>query len=134
MTRPAYNTERMTKFSLWCRTNLKDSKDGLILTNIDYIFADYKKKEIMMVEEKTHGATEIHYGQSQIFKFVDFALMNTANLDNIGGWSYKGFYIVSFSKQDPDDSDRILINHIPVTKEQLTQFLNFDISFYDLKK
>lgn len=132
MTRPAYYKGKMTDFSLWIRNNCNDSKNGLSLTNIDYIFTDYKKKRLKIVEEKTYGTTELTYAQSQIFKYVDFALKNTANLDEIGGWEYEGMFIITFSNTDPDNSGEIKVNNVTTTKEKLLKFLNFEIYFKDL--
>lgn len=128
MTLQAFYPEKMTKFSLWIRKNCKDSKDGLTLTNIDFLFSEYKKKRIMIIEEKTHGKTTLSFGQSQIFKLLDAAL----KFAPIEPWKYDGIFVVSFSNEDPDDSDKILINNIQVTKQQLIDFLNFDISFFDI--
>jgi len=117
MTRGIVDGSKMTEFSKWIRSNCRDSKTGLSLSNIDYVITDYKKKTIMILEEKTRLG-EVHFAQQRIMEILDKALRLLPD------WDYKGLHIVKFSNEGPEDSFLIELDGLEVTKEGLKDFIN----------
>jgi hypothetical protein len=68
--RSVLQESQFTPFGLWVQQYLRPSGDGLSITNLDYILEDYKRKKIMLLEEKQSNGT-IHHAQRLTFKIVD---------------------------------------------------------------
>lgn len=124
MTYYGYDHKSM-KMNDWIRMSCKSPKDGLLVTDLDFIFYDYKKNLMMLVETKTFNAVMKDW-QRNLFKKLDSALKTTEE--------YQGFFLISMSNDSPETSDKITINEVEVTKEQLCDFLSFDLKFKDLVK
>jgi len=134
MTKPiTYESSKMTPFSRWIRNECKDSKDGLIVSDIDYILMDYKLKKIKILEEKTSGATQVVFPQTRIMNLVKSAIRKYVG-EEMEGWVYEGFFVVSFDKWCPLDSKDIRISGLKVTPDQLRRFINFEIGYQDLTR
>ncbi len=123
----------MTPFSKWIRSKCKDSRDGLVVSDIDYILIDHKLKRIKILEEKTSGATQIVFPQTRVTNLIRSAVMSYVSR-KMEGWSYEGFFIISFDKWCPLDSKDIRVNGLKVTPSQLRRFINFEITYQDLTK
>jgi hypothetical protein len=120
MTREALFTEKMTDFSIWIRSNCRDSKTGLSLTNIDFVVTDYKKKTVAIIEEKTHMG-EVHFGQQQIIKVLIDAL---SSYEKSSDWRFKGFYLVQFIGRGPEEGKPLFINGEERTVEDLKKLID----------
>jgi hypothetical protein len=133
MTKIQYIPDVMTDFSQWIRKTCKDSHLGLSVVNVDYILNEYKQKRLKIIEEKTHGKKIMDYPQTQVYKILDTAL-KYAEENLVFEYEYEGFFLITFSNTDPENSEFIYINGVSVTKEELLKFLNFEIRFQDLKR
>lgn len=111
-------------FSQWIQMVLKPSTEGLIVSDIDYIFCDYKQRRIKMVEVKTFGKKEMPFAQKQIYKIIHEALKKGKLYD---GFKYDGSYLICLSNSNPYNSEDITVNGKVVTVEYLESLLNFDI-------
>ena len=115
MTKSRYD-EHSTEFGLWLREQPEiDSGLGFVATNLDYIWANYKTGEWMLIEEKRYGREPQLY-QRQLFEKVD----KLCRQDKL----YRGFHILVFQHSNPDDG-KIWLDEQPVTKDQLLDFLQF---------
>lgn len=68
--RSVNDSSQFTPFGLWIREYLRPSSDGFSVTNLDYVFEDYKNKKIMLVEEKQSGGV-LHKSQMLTFDVLD---------------------------------------------------------------
>lgn len=120
-------SNKSTKMNDWIRMILKDPKFGLLVTDLDFIFYDYKKKRMKLIEVKTFNATMKRW-QRELFAIINKALENqTQDIE------YEGFFLIQLDKEHPEESTQMKINNIEVTKQQLIDFLNFDIRFNELE-
>ena len=140
MTKPiTYESSKMTPFSKWIRDKCKNSKKvgtrpyGLILSDIDYVLMEYKLKRIKILEEKTSGATQIAFPQTKIMNLVKLAVKKYVE-EEMEGWVYEGFFVISFDKWYPLDSKDIRVNGLEVTADQLRRFIDFELTYQDLTK
>ena len=115
-------------FEAWIRARPElDSSLGYTRIDLDIFWRNYRTQEFMVIEKKMYGKTNMSRPQRDIYSLVDFALRTV--FPN----KYKGFYIVSFSGEGPEDSDSTTIIHwktkqyITVTEEELSEFLQFNI-------
>ena len=119
--------------STWLRKTLKNSKNGHVIGDIDYIIRNYKTGEWLLIEEKTNGY-KMDYAQEQTAKWLEQYIHRSDF--TIKDKFYLGFYTISLSKWSPWDSTIKLIQYggdeITVTEQELTDFLNFDKKFDDL--
>lgn len=129
MTRAELTGKRSLGFSAWSREKLKDSREGLIWTDIDCLLHDYKLKTFMLVEVKTvHG--HLRFPQSQLLKYLDDCMKN-ATISS--GFEYWGFYVIRMSGERPDMSDKLYLNDTPITESDLIKHLNFEKKYQPLK-
>lgn len=106
-----------TEFGLWLRQQPEiDSKDGYVATNVDYLWANYRTKTWMLIEEKRHNSHPKLW-QKQLFELIDWCAKKHPR--------YKGFHIIQFENTSPDDG-KITLDEKEVTKEQLVKFLRFE--------
>ena len=129
----------LTPFSIWVNSNCKGSTlysripGHLTVSDVDFVFRDYDKMLLKLVEEKVLGKKHLERSQSEILKLVDSAFKDaTRDGGALEGWKYEGFYIITFSKSDPEDSKQIFINGVEVDKDQLRRFINFDLKLVGL--
>lgn len=113
------------KLNDWIRKNCKPSSEGLLVTDVDFIFFDYKKNKYMMLEAKTYDA-KMKLWQKQVYKKIDKSLRNDPD--------YVGFYLITLSHEDPRSSEWIKINTKLVNIYQLKKFLNFELSYADIER
>lgn len=117
--------EDFTPFGLWIPENCKSSRDGLSVSNLDYVFEDFKKKRLMLVEEKRYNGA-LYHAQRLTFKVLDKMLRQVARSH---GYDYWGFYLVVLAKELPEDGVRL--NGNPVSVDQLIKHLNFEVKACD---
>ncbi|MCK5019107.1 MAG: hypothetical protein KAS32_18750 [Candidatus Peribacteraceae bacterium] len=128
-----YKSSKMTPFSKWIRKECKASEDGMIVSDLDYILMDYKLKRIKILEEKTSGATQVVFPQTRIINLIKLAVKKYVE-EEMEGWVYEGFFVISFDKWYPLDSKDIRVNGLEVTADQLRRFIDFEITYQDLTK
>ena len=134
MTKPiTYESSKMTPFSKWIRKKCKKSEDGMVVSDIDYVLVDYKLKRIKILEEKTSGATQVVFPQTRITNLIKLAVKKYTG-EEMKGWVYEGFFVISFDKWCPLDSKDIRVNGLVVTADQLKRFIDFELTYQDLTK
>lgn len=125
MTRKANDISRFTQFSMWIRKWCKDSKDGLSLTNLDYVVIEYRKKKFFLLEEKQY-MSNLKPGQKIIFKLLDNFMKNNIDFD---GYEYWGFYLIQLPEELPGNGMKL--NYKPITSEELKNHIDFKEKFCD---
>lgn len=114
-----------TKFSNWLRQQERlDSKKGFITTDLDYIWMNYKTEKFMIVEEKCQ-LQDVLYPQSAILKRIHKLCRADKN--------HMGCHRIKFQLEYPEDGGDIYLNDIKITKEELLDFLEFKVSYKQLK-
>jgi hypothetical protein len=123
-------------FNNWVRNNCKPSKDGLNISDIDFVVEEYKKKKMMIIEVKTFGKKDIHYGQKHIYSVLNSAMKHSYPNN------YTGCYLLVFSDNCPDSSEFIWIRKFieeegllyQISKKSLKDFMDFNINYEELLK
>ena len=111
---------RDLKFSDWVRNNLPNTATGQTVTDLDFIFKNYKTKQIMCVEVKTRNAN-LKRHQKETFSEMNKALkIGYANTD----WTYHGFHFLVFERTCFDDGKCFLNNKL-ITEKDAIDFLSF---------
>tara|TARA_R110000824_G_scaffold368468_1_gene557791 strand:- start:78 stop:473 length:396 start_codon:yes stop_codon:yes gene_type:complete len=107
MTRQEITQVRCKKFSQWTRKNLPDSKTGFVVFDVDFIFSNYIKKTIMIIEEKTHNG-ECGFAQKKFLELLNKIFKEGCDKTN---YDYKGYYTVVFENECFDDGKCYLIDN-----------------------
>lgn len=111
------NDSHSTEFGLWLREQRDiDSSLGFAATNLDYIWANYKTGEWMLIEEKRYSA-EVSWCQRQLLKRLHAACVNAQG--------YRGIHLLVFEHTSPDDGC-IWLDRKQITKAELLAFLRFE--------
>lgn len=116
---------QFTPFGLWIRQYLRSSSDGLSVTNLDYIVEDFRRKKLMLLEEKQSNGM-LHNAQRLTFAVLDRCLSVMAPR-----WEYEywGFYVLKFPSGANMPGPGMTINGKLITTEQLQSHLNFQQQF-----
>lgn len=117
--------DQFTPFGLWVREYCRDSKDGLCLSNLDYVFEDWKTKKLLLLEEKQSGG-KLADGQARTFHVLDAMFRHTAS---DFGYEYWGFFVLQFAKGKTHPGPGMTLNGKEITCEQLVEHLNFKTKF-----
>jgi len=121
------NENQITPFGFWLRQYCRDSREGLVISNLDYVITDYKIKKIMLLEEKAYGKQLYGPGgQSRLFKLLDEMMPAAAEKC---GYDYWGFFLLVFPPKAEMPGPGMKLNGSIVTNEQLQAHLNFDKKF-----
>jgi len=91
---------------------------GFTCTNIDYSVFNWKSKEWLYLEEKRHQGVP---SETQI---QQFELLDTLARATPSQWAYRGFFIVQFEHDKPDDG-LIWVDGIETTEQELDDLLLF---------
>ena len=118
MTRQEITGWRNKDFSQWIRKNLPDSMTGFYVQDIDFILIDFRRKRVMLLEEKTHSRA-ISPAQENVMALIDRWLKN--GVDN--GWKYIGYYSIVFENTSPENG-RIWFDGVEVDEDTLIQILS----------
>lgn len=129
MTKEEITGKRPLGFSAWSREKLKDSKDGLIWTDIDCFLHDYKLKKYMLIEVKSVNG-HLGFPQSGLIEFLDKSLRIGAKQ---AGYDYWGFYLIRMSGERPDESNELYLNDAFISETDLIKHLNFERKYEPLK-
>ena len=128
-TRQEQTGRRNLDFSGWVRRTLTSAK-GFTVFDLDFIFRDYERKLLQIVEVKTHGG--------EISTLQRIALGELAQIMEAGiaagkpnsGWRWCGMHVLRLEGTAPD-CGRALWDGQLVTEKQLIDLLemrNFDVS------
>ena len=132
MTRKRFD-EKDTPFGSWLRSNPQlDSAFGFDGENLDYIWHDYKRGYIMLIEEKRYSGRS-SYAQEDTHSLVDQAMqfacermvfkrINKARPTRI---KYFGYHRLVFENTSPLDG-WIQWDGRRVTADELTSILRFE--------
>ena len=121
MTRQEFTNERSLEFSRWIRKYLPDSMTGFCVGNLDWILWNWKKKVLMIVEEKTHLG-KVNVWHDRLMKEVfcpalqDFCIKN--NIE------FKGYHVIKFENTSPEDG-KIYLDGIEIDKDILISLFGF---------
>ncbi len=116
--RAVINSDQFTPFGLWIRQYVRPD---ISVTNLDYVFEDYRGKQIMLVEEKQHQGT-LHKGQRLTFKLLDEILREKCQEFDYGYW---GFFLLVFKARTTMPGPGMTLNGVEITVEDLLLHLNF---------
>ena len=129
MTKPEYTNSRPLGFSNWSREVLRDSSTGLIWTDIDCFFEDYRDNKLMLIECKTNSG-KVSWSQRQQLDTLNKLVEIAAPQQNFDYW---GLYIIRMDGDSPESSKWIYLNGQPIGKDALIHHLNFEQK-YDPKR
>lgn len=120
MTKQEQTGERSLEFSRWIRENLPDSQTGLCVTNIDWVFYNWRTKKLMLCEEKTHMAKLSKWFEMLISYVIEPALRAFCRYHAI---QYKGYHLIQFDGTSPDDG-KIFVNGKLMDKKAFTSWIS----------
>ena len=132
------NDSHSTEFGLWLRkqdcigskrTTTK-SNQAFVASNLDYLWEDYISGQWIIIEEKRYNS-KLTFPQERQFKKLN---------DAIGCELFRGFFILTFEKTNPEDG-RIFLRsihcgqkqNVTITKEELFLFLQFKRTMADFR-
>jgi hypothetical protein len=125
--RDVLNQDQFTPFGLWIRQYLRDSTQGLSVTNLDYVIEDFHHKRIMLLEEKQSGG-KLHRAQMLTFQVLDRCLEVMAERVS-PKYDYWGFFVLMFPNKANMPGPGMTLNGKVITTEQLQKHLNFETKF-----
>jgi hypothetical protein len=120
--RSVINQAQFTPFGLWLRQYVRSSRDGISITNLDYVIEDFRQRKIMLIEEKQNGGG-LHNAQLLTFMAINDCLTEAAPAK---GYEYWGFYVLQFPSGNDMPGPGMKLNGQPITCEQLARHLNFE--------
>lgn len=146
MTRKENTHHRSLDFSGWIRSNLKDSFNGLIAQDIDWIFVNYCTGYFIVLEEKTNrykGSKYTSPAQTVIFKMLNDLLELGSEANKITKkafnpatkkiYSFQGSFILEFiNGTDPNNSTNIYLNGKEISRNDLIRLLNLGKDSIDI--
>ena len=120
-TRQEQTGRRNLDFSGWVRRTLTGAK-GFTVFDLDFIFRDYERKLLQVVEVKTHGG--------EISTLQRIALGELSQILEAGisvgrpssGWRWCGMHVLRLEGTSPENG-RILWDGAQVSEAQLVQLL-----------
>lgn len=98
MTRQEITGIRNLDFSGWVRKYLPDSATGFLVSDLDFVFLDWQKKKLMLLEVKTRNA-DLKPWQQNLFAHLTRWIGN--GIDS--GWKFLGFHVLKFENTFFDD-------------------------------
>lgn len=129
MTRIEQTGTRSLDFSGWVRRALTGER-GFTAFDLDFIFRDYERRLLQMVEVKTHGAD---LSTMQRIALREVAAILEAGIKSGApalGWRWCGFHVLRLENTSPQNG-RILWDGELISEKQLVALLemrNFDMS------
>lgn len=110
------NDTHSTEFGLWLRQQHElESGLGFVATNLDYVWANYKTGDWMLIEEKRYAA-RCTLCQKELFQWVHRACVRDPH--------YHGLHLLCFEVTSPDDG-AIFWNNVPISRATLLELLSF---------
>jgi len=81
--------------------------------NLDWIFWDFKRRRLIIAEEKTHGAQVKTWFRRMMLEIFEPALRAHCAANGI---EFKGFHVITFEATSPD----VLIRHLTLSGPGVT--------------
>lgn len=123
--RSVLNESQITPFGHWIRQYLRSSGDGLSVTNLDYVFEDFRARKLLLLEEKQSGG-HLQHAQKLTFAVIDQCARGMAERL---GYDYWGFFVLTFPSGTTMPGPGMRLNGHLITAEQLQAHLNFQQRF-----
>lgn len=120
MTRLESTGIRELNMSGWVRCNLPDSSTGLLVTDLDFIIFNYKKRRLMLLEVKTRNS-KMKTWQSIIFSQLEKWIKKGIDQD----WDFRGFHVVTFENTLFHDG-KCYLDGKESTESEIRQFLGLE--------
>lgn len=95
--------------------NLPKSTEWTLISNIDFIIANYKTKKFIMVELKTHWKG-MEQRQKWLYNMLHKRLMKGNDLDDR---TFVGTYLISFMGED--FTDQVWIKGTDIKRKQIDE-------------
>lgn len=119
MTKQEHTNIRPLNFSNWIRNCLPDSSNGYMVTDQDWIFWDFKRRKLLLAEEKTYMAEIAPWFYNFICNVLNPALAQFCDGNHI---DYRGYHLIQFENTSPKDG-RIYLDKLEVTPKELRDTL-----------
>lgn len=119
-TRPEFSGKRSLEFSQWVKDKLPDSKTGFMVTDLDFILYDYKRKKVAIVEVKQYNKI-IDNWQDNVFRFLRDCIRN----GKPDGWEFVGYFVIRFEKTNFSDG-KVYMNGNESSEEAIRKKLSFE--------
>lgn len=118
-TKPEITGKRNLEFSQWVKDNLPDSSTGYMVSDLDFVFYDYIRKKIALVEVKQYNKI-IDTWQDNVFKF----LKNCIKKGKPDDWEFMGYFVVRFEKTNFKDG-KVYLNGTESSEEEIIKKFSF---------
>ncbi len=121
MVRQEQTGVRNLDFSGWVRRTLTSEK-GFTAFDVDFVFRDYKRKLIQLVEVKTHCgrlSTLQRIALGELAQIMEAGI--TAGKPTLG-WRWCGMHELRFEHTSPENG-RMIWDGVEVSAEELTRLL-----------
>lgn len=96
------------------------TEDGYVMTDLDFMWCNAKKKKCMLIEEKCRMA-EPSRTQRRLLLALDRAMRETYAPDR-----YLGLHLVQFEFERPDDGGTTFVDGCVMSPDEYIQWLQFD--------
>lgn len=120
-TRQEQTGRRNLDFSGWVRRTLTGAK-GFTVFDLDFIFRDYERKLLQVVEVKTHGGEISTLQRIALGELAQILEAGVAAGRPSSGWRWCGMHVLRLEGTSPENG-RILWNGAEVSEGQLVQLL-----------
>ena len=117
-TRKESTGKRDLTFSGWVRQKLPDSSTGYMVTDIDFVFFNYRTKKMMICEIKTHNSS-VKVWQKKFYEKLNTWIKKGIDDD----WQYFGVNLITFEKTCFEDGD-VFFNNKKVNEDELIHILS----------
>ena len=126
MSREFKANEKNVDYQKWTAGNLRESKTGLLIYDMDFIHKDWKNKRIMVIELKQFQSKPFKYINQlhpEWIHYMEHVMRETKDMiENYYvkqlGYTFLGYNIVSFSNTTPDNSEHIWWNQEEISREE----------------
>jgi hypothetical protein len=119
VTRPERSYKRHLQFNDWIRANLIDSSRGLLVTDIDFVFINPKRKVLMLLEVKQKNNYPRPF-QLNLFMLLDM-IIRKGIADS--GYDYLGFHVLRFENTFWDDG-KVWYDEKEITESEFKTMMN----------
>lgn len=114
MTRPEATGLRSLEFSQWVKDHFPDSNTGQCVGNLDWIFWNYKTRQLVIAEEKCFKATLRPWFKILMTEIFAPALEKYCKENKI---EFGGFVVIQFEKKSPRDGKTWINGKLASEKE-----------------
>lgn len=121
MTRQEQTGRRNLDFSGWVRRTLTSAK-GFTVFDLDFVFRDYERKLLQVVEVKTHGGEISTLQRIALGELAQIMEAGIASGHPSSGWRWCGMHVLRLEGTSPENG-RILWDGAQVYEDQLVRLL-----------